>query len=244
MRACTPDRICATDNLLEFHISEPPMRRIIGHCVSTVAFSSVSVSTRRPCGLGFWPERTLALAGLVILSPLLVLISCAIRVLAGGPPLVAHLRVGRYGSPLWIYKFRTMWTRKHVRWIEYVVEEPNDLKDAFDPRVSHRFARLLRRYSIDELPQLWNVARGEMAFIGPRPLTRSELETHYGAAASEVLSVRPGLSGLWQVCGRSRLSYAERRSLDIVLVRDMSVRLYLWILARTVVHVARGGDAW
>jgi lipopolysaccharide/colanic/teichoic acid biosynthesis glycosyltransferase len=110
--------------------------------------------------------------------------------------------------------------------------------------VSSRFAAWCRRYSIDELPQLWNVVRGEMGLVGPRPITRSELDRYYGSAAWRVLSVKPGVSGLWQVRGRSRLSYRQRRRLDLFLVMHWSVPLYLKILALTIPKVLTGKDAW
>jgi lipopolysaccharide/colanic/teichoic acid biosynthesis glycosyltransferase len=212
--------------------------------VSSVASSYARAATSQQREVGVWLEKAIAVALLIILSPLLIAVAFVVRVLSGGSPLVAHLRVGRYGAPVWIYKFRTMWQSSSTGWIEHVVEEPMDLKRETDPRITHAFARLLRRHSIDELPQLWNIATGELAFIGPRPMTRSELETHYASAISAVLAVRPGLTGLWQVSGRSRLSYAERRNLDLSLIQGLSIKRYIWILSQTVVQVIKGSDAW
>ena len=212
--------------------------------MSSVAASPAHVSTARPRGLWELIERSAAVILLLLLSPALIVVACAVRALSGGSPLVAHKRVGQHGASIWIYKFRTMWSRVNTGWIECVDEEPSGLKGAADPRVTHPFAHFLRRHSVDELPQLWNVAAGEMSFIGPRPLTRSELKSHYGVLASEVLSVKPGLSGLWQVSGRSRLSYAERLDLDLTLVRGIPARRHLWIVGRTILDVLRGSDAW
>ncbi len=117
-------------------------------------------------------------------------------------------------------------------------------KTVGDPRVTSRFAAWCRRHSLDELPQLFNVARGEMSFVGPRPITRAELERYYGKSAEEVLSLRPGLVGLWQVMGRNRLSYRQRRRLDVFLVRRISVRLYARILLRTVPLILVGEGAY
>ncbi len=112
-----------------------------------------------------------------------------------------------------------------------------------DPRVTSRFARFCRRFSIDELPQLINVLRGEMSLVAPRPLTRTELIQHYGFDAAEVLRVKPGITGLWQVAGRNRLTYAERRELDLFLVRNNgSLKLYFTILLRTIPAVLKGQD--
>jgi lipopolysaccharide/colanic/teichoic acid biosynthesis glycosyltransferase len=110
--------------------------------------------------------------------------------------------------------------------------------------VTSRFAAFCRRYSLDELPQLWQVVRGEMSLVGPRPLTRQELDTYYGADASRIIAAKPGLSGLWQISGRSRLTYPQRRRLDLFLVRKWSVSLYLRILFTTLPRVAAGKDAW
>jgi lipopolysaccharide/colanic/teichoic acid biosynthesis glycosyltransferase len=117
-------------------------------------------------------------------------------------------------------------------------------KHSSDPRVTSRFAAFCRRYSIDELPQLWHVIRGDMALIGPRPLTSEEIVTFYGPDADRLLLVRPGLTGLWQVNGRSRLTLEERRRLDLFMLENWSLRLYLEILQATVPCVLSGRNAW
>ena len=110
--------------------------------------------------------------------------------------------------------------------------------------MSNRFASFCRRHSIDELPQLWHVVTGEMSLVGPRPMTRVELRRYYGDDAEEILRVKPGLAGLWQVSGRNRLSYAERRRLDLQLVRERSPRVYFSVLLRTIPEVLHGENAW
>jgi exopolysaccharide production protein ExoY len=196
-------------------------------------------------------ERFLAVLLLAALAPLLAGLAAAVRALSGRSPLVAHRRVGRYGMPFWVLKVRTMWGPERgaghprARWVEYIVDEqgPN-AKKATDPRVTHWLARLCRRFSLDELPQLVHVARGEMALVGPRPLTRTELTRHYGVAAERLLELRPGLTGLWQVMGRNRLSYRQRARLDLFYRRKVSLGLYFRILARTFPQVASGRDSW
>ena len=108
----------------------------------------------------------------------------------------------------------------------------------------HRGGRLLRATGLDELPQLWQVVLGDMALVGPRPLTQQELETYYGADAARVVAAKPGLSGLWQISGRSRLSYTQRRRLDLFLVQKYSISLYFKILLITLPRVLTGKDAW
>ena len=117
-------------------------------------------------------------------------------------------------------------------------------KDAEDPRVTSRFAAFCRRHSIDELPQLWHVVRGEMSLVGPRPLTRAELDRHYGANAAQVLSMKPGLTGWWQVQGRSNIRFPARSAMDIEMTRDRSLRTYFRILMRTIPAVFGGEGAW
>jgi exopolysaccharide production protein ExoY len=194
-----------------------------------------------------WMERVASLLLLVLLSPLLLLVAGTVAVLSRRSPLVAHLRVGRFGEPLWTLKFRTMWpgSASPAKFIERIVDESGmDYKASYDPRVNSRFARFLRQYSIDEIPQLVHVVRGSMALVGPRPLTQTELKKHYGADADTILTEKPGITGLWQVSGRSRLSYEQRRAMDLFLVGNRSFRLYLTILLRTAMVVVRGQDGW
>jgi exopolysaccharide production protein ExoY len=129
-------------------------------------------------------------------------------------------------------------------WIEYLTNtDVPDHKTADDPRVTSAFARFCRRYSIDEFPQLLHVLGGKMRLAGPRPLTSRELNVYYGDAAAEVLSIPPGITGLWQVMGRSRLSYPQRRRLDLFFVRHSSWRLYLKVLLQTPLCVLTGRGA-
>jgi exopolysaccharide production protein ExoY len=192
-------------------------------------------------------ERAGSLFLLILLTPLIVAVSLTIVALSGRSPLVAHRRAAQFGSPFWTLKFRSMWTAWWPRpaLIEFIVDDSGPAyKGSNDPRVTSNFARFCRRFSIDELPQLVNVLRGEMSLVGPRPLTESELRKHYGFDAEEVLSVKPGITGLWQVMGRSRLTYRQRREMDLFLVRNRSLKLYLTILARTIPTVLRGKDGW
>lgn len=194
-------------------------------------------------------ERIVAGIILLAISPLLVAAGLIIAILSRRSPLVAHLRVGEYGRPIWIIKLRTMWSGDRgtrsvfIERLPMAAEVP-ERKPADDPRVTSPFARICRRYSIDELPQLWQVVRGEMSLVAPRPLTRYELESYYGDDAHELLTKKPGISGLWQVSGRSRLTYGQRRRLDLFMIRKWSLRLYLRILVLTVPKVLAGKDAW
>jgi lipopolysaccharide/colanic/teichoic acid biosynthesis glycosyltransferase len=191
-------------------------------------------------------ERCAAGAALIIVSLPVACVLVAVRFLSRQSPLVAHRRVGLNGSPLWVLKIRTMWDRGPKTscanaWIEYLREtEVPAIKRGRDPRVTSSFAALCRKFSIDELPQLVHVVSGQMRLAGPRPLTQPELDLYYRDTAVEMLSVPPGLTGLWQVMGRNDLTYSQRRRLDLFFVRRRSFRLYWLVLLRTPACVLRG----
>jgi exopolysaccharide production protein ExoY len=202
-----------------------------------------------PCGALRWAERLTAGVTFAAMAPALGATMLAVRVLSGRSPLIAHRRLGLNGEPLWVWKLRTMWDKAGPRtdtgWIEYLEDTGVPvIKGAPDPRVTSRLAAFCRRYSVDELPQLLQVVTGKLSLVGPRPLTAGELDTYYGADSGEVLSVRPGLTGLWQVMGRNRLTYAQRRRLDLFFVRKRGIGLYLRILLSTPQRVLSGRDAW
>jgi exopolysaccharide production protein ExoY len=196
-------------------------------------------------------ERGAALALVVLLLPVLLAVGSVIWLLSRRTPLIAHARVGLAGETIWVLKLRTMWGKScqsesgKGRFIERLNTEPvPEIKSRADERITSKFAAFCRKYSIDELPQLWHVVEGRMSLVGPRPMTRDELAEHYGELAGEVIRVRPGLTGLWQTRGRSALTYRQRRRLDLFLVRNLSLRLYLAILLATVPKVLTGKNAW
>jgi lipopolysaccharide/colanic/teichoic acid biosynthesis glycosyltransferase len=149
-----------------------------------------------------------------------------------------------------MWKLRTMWDAGPAAgaergWVQYIIADPPPTPKARrDRRVRSRFARLCRQHSIDEIPQFWNVMRGEMAIVGPRPVTPEEMKREYGRYADELLQHRPGLTGLWQVSGRSAIPFPERANLDLELVRTLSFRLYCRILWHTIPALLGGIGAW
>ncbi len=195
-------------------------------------------------------ERMFALALLVALMPFLIIAGLIVVLLSRRCPLVAHERVGRDGRAIRVLKLRTMWggansNGRRAFFIEHLKGEPvPEVKRPGDPRVQHAFAAACRKFSVDELPQLWHVIHGDLALVGPRPVTAAELAEYYGPDATEVLRVKPGLTGLWQIRGRDSLTYHQRRRLDLFLVRNWSLRLYVWILLTTIPNVIAGRDAW
>lgn len=194
-------------------------------------------------------DRVLGTAILVASLPVLVPAAATIMVLSRRSPLVAHLRVGQHGRRFWVLKLRTMWPcadplPAERGWIQRIQADPEgDTKPRCDPRITSRFAAFCRRHSIDELPQLVHVVRGEMSLVGPRPVTRSELDKHYGVWSRIVLAVKPGLTGYWQTQGRNSLSYPHRVDLDLQLARQMSPRVYFGVLLQTVPEVLFGKNA-
>lgn len=194
-------------------------------------------------------ERGVALFLLAAATPIIAASALAVAALSRRSPFVAHLRVGKHGKPFWMWKLRTMWPsiNKELtsRWVEYIIADTSDEgKERSDPRVTSRFAAFCRRHSIDELPQLWHVVRGEMSLVGPRPLTRSEVDRFYGNEVSSLLAVKPGLTGLWQVCGRSAIQFPQRAAMDLKLVKTLTPKLYVEVLLRTLPAVIRGSGAW
>lgn len=174
---------------------------------------------------------------LLALSPLLLLIALLIC-LDGGKPMFRHARVGKHLRSFDCMKFRSMMPGAEDMLEEYLTYNTDDAvlwsrerKLSFDPRIT-AIGRILRRTSMDELPQLFNVLRGDMSLVGPRPVTRAEI-VYYGAFIGCYASVKPGMTGLWQVSGRSELSYDARVVLDRCYANVHSVVMDLAILLRT-----------
>lgn len=196
---------------------------------------SIGPSQRHGTSLALCSALGKLWAGLVLLIalPVLAVVALAVRLESPGPALFRQVRIGRDGQPFVMFKFRTMATC-----VTHPDESANDVeggvlfKARCDPRVT-RLGRVLRRYSVDEIPQLWNVLRGEMALIGPRPALPEEVKRYHEEACHR-LAVRPGLTGLWQVSGRCDLTWAETVRLDLSYVDNWTPLLDLRILLRTV----------
>ena len=187
-------------------------------------------------------KRALDLLGVLILllaaTPLLVAVALLVRLETPGPTLFKHRRLGRHGRLFWCLKFRTMYVDAEAR-----LSRDPELRQRFeerykldqDPRVTP-LGHFLRRTSLDELPQFFNVLMGEMSLIGPRPIVPPEIEK-YGEYGAELLTVTPGLGGLWQASGRSSITYEERVALDMAYIDHRSLVLDGWLLWQTAVAV-------
>ncbi len=194
-------------------------------------------------------DLLLALAMGLVALPLIAVIALAIRLESPGPAFFRHRRIGRNQTSIKIWKFRTMVQNadevleKHLQSDPAAAEEwRQDRKLRRDPRVT-RVGKLLRKTSLDELPQLWNVLLGQMSVVGPRPIVTAEIR-EYGTAFALYTQVRPGLTGLWQVSGRNDTTYTERVMLDTYYVRNWSPWLDAYVLARTVLAVFQARGAY
>jgi len=188
-----------------------------------------------------------ALAGLIALGPLLIVIAVAVLVTSQGVIVFGHRRIGRDGRMFTCYKFRSMVVDAEQRLEELLAHDVTaraewmrDHKLRNDPRITP-IGTFLRKSSLDELPQLFNVLIGNMSLVGPRPIVVGEIP-RYGRYLQSYASVKPGLTGLWQISGRSNTTYRRRVAMDVAYARSKSVRLDLRILVATVPAVigARG----
>jgi len=199
-------------------------------------------------------KRVLDLLLIVLLSPLWILvylgIIALILALDGRPIHYRSIRIGRNGNTIPVLKFRTMHLKADTKLAALLAADPAlgveykaavKLRD--DPRVTG-MGRWLRRTSLDELPQLLNVCLGDMSLVGPRPVLQSELDDFYGDYADEVIRYRPGMTGLWQVSGRSLLTYEERVALDVEYSRTCALSEDLVLLAKTIPSVLQARGAY
>jgi exopolysaccharide biosynthesis polyprenyl glycosylphosphotransferase len=190
-------------------------------------------------------DRTSALIGLVLLAPALLAIAGAVRATSAGPVFFRQERIGHCGQPFTMLKFRTMVQGAHALVPDLAADSDGNgvlFKKKDDPRVT-RVGTFLRRYSLDELPQLINVVRGDMSLVGPRPPLASETEL-YGVDMRRRFLVKPGLTGLWQVSGRSDLSWDESVRTDVRYVENWSLAFDFMILCKTAKAVFRGSGAY
>lgn len=186
---------------------------------------------------------------IVLLAPLMAIAACVILITQGRPILIGHTRLGHGRKPFRCLKFRSMVVNGDEVLSAHLSADPRardewertrKLKN--DPRIT-ALGGFMRRTSIDELPQLFNILRGDMSLVGPRPIVEAEAEK-YGVAIADYAATRPGLTGLWQVSGRSNTTYEYRVALDCAYVRNWSVRTDLDIIFRTIPSVLRSDGSY
>jgi len=185
----------------------------------------------------------------VLASPLLIAIALATKAFSDGPVLFGHKRVGFRGQEFTCLKFRTMVSDGEKRLAEHLAANPEAADEwaetqklRNDPRITS-IGRFLRKTSLDELPQLLNIIRGDMSLVGPRPVVADELE-RYGARRSAYLSARPGMSGLWQVSGRNSTTYQRRTELDEIYVKNWTMKRDVEIIMRTIPEMLPSSRAY
>lgn len=211
--------------------------------VLTGGFGGLELVNQRKMGLlrveKWLLDKILTVVAFVALLPFFVVVPVLIRLTSRGPAFYRHGRLGRKGRPIRVWKFRTMYADADERLKAILSSDPArkaeweaNFKLSDDPRVTP-LGKFLRKTSIDEFPQLFNVFAGDMALVGPRPIVEKEV-AHYGDAYETFSSVKPGITGLWQASGRSDTDYARRVALDVQYVLNWSPWMDIWILFRTV----------
>jgi Undecaprenyl-phosphate galactose phosphotransferase WbaP len=236
----------------------PYMRTMLTSSISIrdfggiLAFASTHNLTKR---VNLFVKRHIDLFMLVFSSPVVLpviaFITILVKVTSPGPAFFGHNRIGQNGKTITTWKFRSMVQDAEVR-LQKVRDSDTQAREQWaknrkienDPRITP-LGKFLRKTSLDELPQFWNIFLGDMSFVGPRPVTKDELDNYgYKDKKNYVLSVKPGLSGMWQISGRSETGYEERILLDSYYIQNWSIWLDIWIIIQTVWVVFRGKGAY
>lgn len=190
---------------------------------------------KRTCDIG------LSSIGLIVLAPVFLLIGIAIKIDSKGPAFFVHKRIGKNGKIIKIYKFRTMYEGSEDVFAKLSKEQIEEFKENYklknDPRVT-KIGKFLRKTSLDELPQILNILKGELSIVGPRPVVLNELEK-YGKDKDKFLSIKPGLTGYWQVNGRSLTSYEERMKMELYYVENRGIWLDTKVFFKTILSVIK-----
>lgn len=183
----------------------------------------------------------LSIIALILLSPIFLIISIAIKLDSKGKVIFKHKRIGKNGKEIYIYKFRTMVENAEEIMKTFTPEQMKEFKENYklanDPRIT-KVGDFLRKSSLDELPQLLNILKGDLSIIGPRPIVKDELEK-YGKNKSKFLSVTPGLTGYWAANGRSCINYNQRIEMELYYVENISFKLDLKVFFKTILSVIK-----
>ena len=182
-----------------------------------------------------------SLIGIILLSPVFLIISIMIKFDSKGPIVFGHIRKGLHGKDIRVYKFRTMYENSKEIFDNFTEEQKNEFYINFkldnDPRIT-KLGHFLRKTSLDELPQLFNILKGDMSIVGPRPIVEGEIE-RYGKYSKKLFSVMPGLTGYWQANGRSDTTYEERVAMDMYYIDNRSTVLDIKIIFKTFISVIK-----
>ena len=250
-------------NILASHLSVPQAESVLISChlfpeddISNHIFYSDAEQTRPGAQRSFWLKRAIditgSLAALIVLSPVFAVIAVLIRMTSEGPVFFRQKRIGQFGHEFTFLKFRSMYVNNdpgiHRQYVRNLIAKRLDgaggmYKIKNDPRVTG-IGWFLRKSSMDELPQFMNVLRGEMSLVGPRPPIRYEFENYSLWHRRRILEVKPGITGEWQVSGRSRTTFDEMVRMDLRYIRRQSIWLDLKILLKTPFAVISGDGAY
>ncbi len=183
----------------------------------------------------------ISLIGLILLSPIFLLLAIIIKIDSKGPVFFSHTRYGKNGKKFKMYKFRTMYENAQDMIKDFTPEQMKEWKENFklkdDPRIT-KVGKFLRKTSLDELPQIVNIIKGDLSIIGPRPVIEEELEK-YGDNKDKFLSVTPGLTGYWQANGRSSTTYEQRMEMELYYIDHISPKLDVKIFFKTIESVIK-----
>lgn len=182
---------------------------------------------------------------IILISPILLILGIVVKLTSEGPVFYSHKRVGKNGKEIGILKFRSMVLNADKMIDDFTEEQKQEYKENYklenDPRVT-KFGKFIRKTSLDELPQLFNIFLGSISIVGPRPVTQEETLL-YGKDRDLLLSVKPGLTGLWAASGRSNVSYEERMRLELQYVNECSFWYDIKIIFKTIIPVFKGHGA-
>ena len=182
-----------------------------------------------------------SLIAIIVFSPIILLVAIAVKIDSKGPIVFGHTRIGKNGVPIKVYKFRSMVQNADEVFNNFTEEQKKEYYTNFkldnDPRIT-KVGDFLRKTSLDELPQLFNILIGNMSVVGPRPIVQKEAEK-YGIYANKMFSVTPGLTGYWQANGRSDTSYDERVQMDMYYIDNRSFSMDMKIIFKTVISVIK-----
>jgi len=186
-------------------------------------------------------DVTLSAIALITLSPIFLIIAAIIKLDSKGPVFFIHKRIGKDGKEIGIYKFRSMVQNAEDMIAEFTEEQKKEFRENYklqdDPRVT-KIGKILRKTSLDELPQILNILKGDLSIIGPRPVIKRELEK-YENNKEKFLSVKPGLTGFWAANGRSDTTYSERVQMELYYIDHMSLKMDIKIFFKTIISVIK-----
>lgn len=186
-------------------------------------------------------DFSLSLLGLIVLSPVFLIISILIKKESDGTVFFKHKRIGKNGKEIYLYKFRSMVPNAEELIKKFTPEQMKEFKENFklenDPRIT-KIGKILRKTSLDELPQLINILKGDLSIIGPRPVIEEELKK-YGNNKEKLLSVTPGLTGYWAANGRSNTTYEQRMQMELFYVDNISFKMDLKVFIKTILSVIK-----